>query len=69
MMTPYDECIRRVQARRVARGQPAEFDLFHLTTDFDRCHRRLPGKMRNAGFNVLEPDWQNPVPEIAELLK
>lgn len=69
MMTPYEECIRRVQARRVARGQQAEFDLFHLNTDFDRCHRRLPGKMRNAGFNVSQPDWRNPVPEVKELLK
>ncbi len=67
--TPYDVCIQRVEARRVARGQPAEFDHFHLTTDFDRCHRKLPVRLRNEGFNVEILDWQDPMPKVLELLR
>lgn len=68
MNTPYDECVRRVQERRVARGQPAEFDLFHITNDYRRCHERLPIKFREAGYRVEILDWQDPMPQVRELL-
>jgi hypothetical protein len=69
LTTPYEVCIQRVQDRRVARGQTAEFDLFHLTNDYERCHNRLPRKFQAEGFTVELLDWENPMPQILELLK
>ena len=66
--TPYEVCIQRVQERRVARGKAAEFNLFHLTQDFHRCHERLPKRFAAEGYTVEILDWENPMPQIKALL-
>lgn len=47
-----DECIRRVQMRRMQRGKAPEFDLGHITQDHALIHTRVHDKMVADGHSV-----------------
>jgi hypothetical protein len=53
---PYETCIANVQRRRVERGKPPEFDLFHLTNDWHRC-KRLAEKFENVTVYESADQW------------
>lgn len=76
--TPREECIRRVEERRLRRrakakskpkGAPKPLNTYHLDNDYERCHKHLPAKFAAAGYQTLTLDWRDPVPQIVRILE
>lgn len=69
LVTPLEECIRRVVDRRQARGNTKEFDPKNVVRDHNTTQTKLPKKFKDAGYTVVRIiNWRNPLPEVLKVL-
>lgn len=59
--TPLDECIRRVEARRAAKGNTKPLDPKNIRKDHHTTQTKLREKFSEAGYDVQGVHWQAPV--------
>jgi hypothetical protein len=67
--TPLPNCIARVRARRVKKGNRKPLDPKNIIKDHHTVQVKLPGKFREAGHRVVILDWEDPIPQVLELLE
>ena len=66
--TPLEVCISRVEKRRAARGKTGDFDPRNVVKDWNCIWGRRRLQFKEAGFTVVELDWQNPYPQLLKEL-
>lgn len=67
--TPLEVCLSRVQARRLERGNEKPLDPTNVIKDWHCVWERVQQKCRDQQLNVMVLNWQNPIPQILEMLK
>jgi thymidylate kinase len=68
--TPWDECLRRVLARREAAGNTKPFDPEKtMRSAYEQCHRSYELLSQVGGYDVRWLDWQNPISEVVGYIK
>lgn len=72
LTTPLKTCIKRIVARREARGvRKVPYDPWRkhaVVDDFEKV-RRAKVKLTEAGRDVVDLDWKNPMPQVLELIE
>lgn len=68
LSTPLATCITRVKQRRLKQGNTKPFNPKNCIHDYNQIWRRTRAKMKEAGHRVTELEWQDPLPQVMELL-
>lgn len=66
--TPLRNCIARVMARRYKKGKKGPFDPKNVIKDHKNIWEIVRGKMVDAGRNVTVLNWEDPMPQVLEIL-
>jgi len=68
--TPWDVCLERVLARRVAAGNDKPFDPDKtMRSAYDQCHRSYELLTEAGGYAVRWLDWQDPITGVVNYLR
>lgn len=67
--TPLTNCIARVKARRLERGNTKELNPGNIIRDHERILHVLPGKFRASGHNVFMIHWLDSVNSAIQVIK
>jgi uridine kinase len=66
--TPLRNCIARVVARRFKQGKKKVLDPKNIIKDWHQVWERVRTKCVEAGRNVTILNWENPMPQVQEIL-
>lgn len=69
MDTPVEECLRRVQARRKAKGNTKPFDPAKKLYPRHKGIKRSRRTIEQLGRRTLTLPWQNPMPPLLRLIR
>jgi len=67
--TPLEECVRRVKARREAKGNTKPLDPKNIVRDHHTTQTKVRAKFTDAGYRVVGIPWEKSVEAVLAAMK